>query len=226
MSREEGGIKMGFLDLIKKSVVAEFSNSLSTVDVFFSLLIAFLAAIIIITIYKKTYTGVSYTKSFALSIVLLAMVTSLVIRTINSNLALSLGMVGALSIVRFRTAVKDPVDTIFMFWAITAGIMAGAGLYLITLIATLILGILYVVSYTTTFKASKKYLLVIKATKEAAPAIIKIMGKKKKCVLKTESYKKNKAELTFELASRGTTEDIMKLQSMEEIESLHLINID
>ena len=126
---------MGFLDLIKKGVVEEFTGTISTGDLFLSLIIAFVCAIFITYIYKKTYTGVSYTKSFVLSIILLSMVTSLVIRTINSNLALSLGMVGALSIVRFRTAVKDPVDTIFMFWAIAVGIMSGAGLYLITIIA-------------------------------------------------------------------------------------------
>ena len=125
---------MGFLDLIKKGVVEEFTGTIATGDLFLSLLVAFLAALFITFIYKKTYTGVSYTKSFVLSIILLAMVTSLVIRTINSNLALSLGMVGALSIVRFRTAVKDPVDTVFMFWSIAAGIMSGAGLYIITLI--------------------------------------------------------------------------------------------
>ena len=105
--------------------------------------IILIAALIINLIYKKTYTGVSYIKAFALSIILLTMVTSLVIRTINSNLSLSLGMVGALSIVRFRTAVKDPIDTIFMFWAITAGIMSGAGLYIVTLIATIIIGLFH-----------------------------------------------------------------------------------
>ncbi len=217
---------MSFLDMIKKSVIAEFSNSLSTGDIFLSLLVAFIAAIIITIIYKKTYTGVSYTKSFVLSIILLAMVTSLVIRTINSNLALSLGMVGALSIVRFRTAVKDPVDTIFMFWAITAGIMSGAGLYLITLIATLILGILYVISYSFTFKASKKYLLIIKAEEGYADNLIKMFSKKKKCVLKTESYQKNRVELTYELAGRDSVSGLAKLRENKAVISINLINID
>ena len=172
---------MSFLDMIKKSVIEEFSSTLSTGDLFFSLLTAFVAALLITYVYKKTYTGVSYTKSFVLSIVLLSMVTSLVIRTINSNLALSLGMVGALSIVRFRTAVKDPVDTIFMFWAITAGIMSGAGIYLTTLIATLILGILYMIMYMTNVKSTTKYLLVVKADKDFGDKILKLMSKKKKC---------------------------------------------
>ena len=148
---------------IQKIVVEEFTQTIPTKDIALSLIIAILAAVIIIFIYKKTYTGVSYTKSFALSIVLLTMVTSLVIRTINSNLSLSLGMVGALSIVRFRTAVKDPIDTIFMFWAITAGIMSGAGLYIATLIATIIIGLFYFLCYSIQIKSKNKQLLIIKA---------------------------------------------------------------
>lgn len=217
---------MSFLDMIKKSVVEEFSGTLSTGDLFFSLLTAFVAALLITYVYKKTYTGVSYTKSFVLSIVLLSMVTSLVIRTINSNLALSLGMVGALSIVRFRTAVKDPVDTIFMFWAITAGIMSGAGIYLTTLIATLILGILYMIMYMTNVKNATKYLLVVKADKDFGDKILKLMSKKKKCTLKTESVKKNSVEFTFEIANREIAEDLLSWKNKEEIESIHLVSVD
>ncbi len=217
---------MSFLDIIKKSVVEEFTGTLSTGDLFFSLLTAFVAALLISFIYKKTYTGVSYTKSFVLSIVLLAMVTSLVIRTINSNLALSLGMVGALSIVRFRTAVKDPVDTIFMFWAITAGIMSGAGIYLTTIIATLILGILYMVSYVTAFKGSQKYLLVVKADKNFGDKILDLMSQKKKCVLKTEAVKKDSVEFTFELSNKDMAKDLLAWKDKKEIESIHLVSVD
>lgn len=217
---------MGFLDLIKKGVVEEFTGSIATGDLFLSLLVAFLAAIFITFIYKKTYTGVSYTKSFVLSIILLAMVTSLVIRTINSNLALSLGMVGALSIVRFRTAVKDPVDTVFMFWAIAAGIMSGAGLYIITLIACAILGIFYVISYSTAFKPTEKYLLVINTTNEDAEDVAAIFAKKKKCVLKTQSVKKGKVEFTYEIAGKEFANSMLKLKDSDMIESMHMININ
>lgn len=217
---------MGFLDLIKKGVVEEFTGTISTGDLFFSLLTAFVTAILITYIYKKTYTGVSYTKSFTLSLVLLAMVTSLVIRTINSNLALSLGMVGALSIVRFRTAVKDPVDTVFMFWAIAAGIMSGAGLYLITLIASLFLGIFYVISYSTAFKPNQKYLLVINTNAEEAENLMNELEKKKKYMLKTESIKKEKVELTYEITGKDSAKYALKLKNNVNIESLHLINID
>ena len=106
---------MNFVDLLKKSVINEFTGTISIDKIVLSLITAFIIGIFIIYIYKKTYSGVVYSKSFSLCIILLAMVTALIIRTINSNLALSLGMVGALSIVRFRTAVKEPVDTGFMF---------------------------------------------------------------------------------------------------------------
>ena len=215
---------MGFLDLIKKGVVEEFTGTISTGDLFLSLIIAFICAIFITYIYKKTYTGVSYTKSFVLSIILLAMVTSLVIRTINSNLALSLGMVGALSIVRFRTAVKDPVDTIFMFWAIAVGIMSGAGLYLITVIACALLGLFYLISYFKVFKPIEKYLLVVNTSKKDSLEVAKIFANKN-CVLKTESIKKDKVELTYEVIGKEFADQILELDN-DYIEDIHMINID
>ena len=211
---------------IQKIVVEEFTQTIPTKDIALSLIIAILAAVIINFIYKKTYTGVSYTKSFALSIVLLTMVTSLVIRTINSNLSLSLGMVGALSIVRFRTAVKDPIDTIFMFWAITAGIMSGAGLYIATLIATIIIGLFYFLCYSIQIKSKNKQLLIIKAIASKSDKIIDLMNDKKRCELKTESYKNNVAELTYEIANRNLAEDILKMKNEEGIIAINLIEID
>ncbi len=215
---------MGFLDLIKKGVVEEFTGTISTGDLFISLIIAFICAIFITYIYKKTYTGVSYTKSFVLSIILLAMVTSLVIRTINSNLALSLGMVGALSIVRFRTAVKDPVDTIFMFWAIAVGIMSGAGLYLITVIACALLGLFYLISYFKVFKPIEKYLLVVNTNKKNSIEVAKIFANKN-CILKTESIKKDKVELTYEVVGREFANNLLELDN-DYIEDIHIININ
>lgn len=217
---------MGFLDLIKKGVVEEFSGTISTGDLCLSLLTAVVASLIINFIYHKTYTGVSYTRSFSLSIILLAMVTSLVIRTINSNLALSLGMVGALSIVRFRTAIKDPIDTMFMFFAITVGIMSGAGLYTITILATLILGFLYVISYLIIFKPSSKYLLVAKLKKNNVQKFKEVLTQKYKVVLKTESVKKDIVELTYELSNKHITDDLLQWQSSLDLDSINLININ
>lgn len=221
---------MGFLDLIKKGVVEEFTGKISTGDLVLSLVTAIVASLIITYVYKKNYTGVSFTKQFALSIILLTMVTSLVIRTINSNLALSLGMVGALSIVRFRTAVKDPVDTIFMFWAITVGIMSGAGLYLTTILATVILGVLYSLSYMLIFKPVEKYLLVIKVDKKASKKITDKMSGRNKCILKTESIKDEIVEFTYELGSKEIADEILSWKNDEndnkDIKSINLVNVN
>lgn len=217
---------MGFLDVIKKGVIEEFSGSISTVELCLSLFTALVAALIVNFVYRKTYTGVSYTRSFSLSIILLAMVTSLVIRTINSNLALSLGMVGALSIVRFRTAVKDTIDTIFMFFSITIGIMSGAGLYLITLIATLLLSIFYILSYMIIFKPNDKYLLVIKVKKDKTENLMNTLTQQYKCILKTESIRKDSVELTYEVSDKHIGEDLVKWKENPDIENISLVNIN
>ena len=204
---------MGFFDIIKKSVVSEFTGTISIGDMMLSLVTAFVIGLLIIWVYRKTYSGVVYSKSFALSVILLGMVTALIIRTINSNLALSLGMVGALSIVRFRTAVKEPVDTVFMFWAISAGIMAGAGLYIVAIVSSIALGILYFISYTMSFKRGSKYLFVLKYNIDMDEQIEKVIKKLPKYKLKSKSITGDIIELTFEIElSEGKTELLNKFK--------------
>lgn len=198
---------MNFIDLIKKSVLSEFTGTLSVTDMLLSLLVAFLISLFIVYIYKKTYTGVVYSKSFGLSIIMLSMVTSLIIRTINSNLALSLGMVGALSIVRFRTAVKEPVDTAFMFWGISAGIMAGAGIYIVGIVGSLLLGAFFLGCYLMGFKTSSRYLLILKFEKESYDNIVNVCKKLPKRKMKSNSMFKDNMELTFEIDLKSKDED-------------------
>lgn len=216
---------MGFLDLIKKSVIVEFSGTISLDKILLSLLVSFLIGLFIIYIYKKTFTGVIYSKTFALTIMLLAMVTTLIIKTISSNLALSLGMVGALSIVRFRTAVKEPVDTGFMFWAITAGIMTGAGLYLIALIASLALGLLYYISFLLGFRVSSRYLFTLKFDKEYLEEIEKKLLSIPKFKIKSKSFIDDTCELIFEIPIKdNNTELLNKLQKLEGVISASVIS--
>ena len=127
-----------------------FSTELSAVSVEHLLLcvgLCFALSLYIILIYRLTYSGVLYSRRFALSLMVLSLVTSVVILAISSNVVLSLGMVGALSIVRFRTAVKDFMDTVFMFWAIVNGIICGAGFVLISVLASLAIGVLILLVY-------------------------------------------------------------------------------
>jgi uncharacterized membrane protein YhiD involved in acid resistance len=190
---------MSIVDTIKKSVLANFTGSISTVDMILSLVVAFLIGLFIIYVYRKTYTGVVYSKAFSLCILMLSMVTAMIIRTISSNISLSLGMVGALSIVRFRTAVKEPVDTGFMFWGISAGIMAGAGLYIIAIVASLILGVLYFFTYLMGFRVSNRYLLVLKYDVDAHNEVMKKLRALKKFKVRSKSIFNDKVELSLEV---------------------------
>ena len=215
---------MNFVDLVKKSVINEFTGTISIDKIVLSLITAFIIGVFIIYIYKKTYNGVVYSKSFSLCIILLAMVTALIIRTINSNLALSLGMVGALSIVRFRTAVKEPVDTGFMFWGITAGIMAGAGLYLIAIISSIALGLLYYVSYILGFKANSQYLMILRYDSRIDAKIEKMIEKIPKHKIKSKSITKNKVELSFEISDKNYLKLMDIFKEVEGIDSVNLIS--
>ena len=190
---------MSVVDTIKKSVLSNFTGTISVADMLLSLIVAFLIGVFIIYVYRKTYTGVVYSKAFALCILMLSMVTAMIIRTISSNISLSLGMVGALSIVRFRTAVKEPVDTGFMFWGITAGIMSGAGLYIISIIASLCIGLLYFVIYLMGFKLSNRYLLVLKYDIDAHDAVVKKLKTIKKFKVRSKSIFNDQVELSLEV---------------------------
>ena len=216
---------MSFMDMIKKSVISEFTGTITVDKILLSLLVTFIIGIFIIYIYKKTYSGVVYSKSFSLCVLLLGMVTAMVIRTISSNLALSLGMVGALSIVRFRTAIKEPTDTVFMFWSITAGIMAGAGLYIVAIIASLGIGILYFVGYMLGFKAKHQYLFIIKYNSSIDEFIVKQIKKLPKTKLKSKSITKNIVELTFELELKDNESKVLDaFKSVEGVESVSVIS--
>ena len=190
---------MSVVDTIKKSVLDNFTGTISTLDMVLSLVVAFAIGMFIIYIYRKTYTGVVYSKAFSLCILMLSMVTAMIIRTINSNISLSLGMVGALSIVRFRTAVKEPVDTGFMFWGIAAGIMAGAGLYIPALVASLGIGVLYFISYLLGFKVSSRYLLVLKYKAKAHEDVMRKLKTIKKFKIRSKSIFNDSIELSLEV---------------------------
>ena len=188
------------MDFLKNFILDQFGGStISTIEVFVSLITAFVIGLYIIYIYRKTYSGVIYSKSFSLCLVLLAMVSALIIRTIGSNLALSLGMVGSLSIVRFRTAVKEPVDTAFMFWAIVSGIMSGAGVYLVAIVSSVALGLLYFLGFCFGYKTAGQYLLVVRYQGNIESMLIQEIGKLAKYKLKTKSVVNGLNEITYEI---------------------------
>lgn len=197
-------------------------GSLSSIDILLGLLTAFMAGAFIYGIYKYTYKGVLYSPSFNLTLILMTMITSLVIMTISTNVVLSLGMVGALSIVRFRTAIKDPLDVVFMFWAITAGISSGAGLYLLTLLGIVIVGGVIIVlskkKYTDTF-----YLLVIHY-EEIAHEDVRRELQKINYTLKSKVIRRNVIEFTAEIRLKVDNTSFMNtLNDIEGVQDVSLV---
>ena len=202
---------MNIIDAIKNSVLEQFNGSISVEMILISLLVSFVISLFIVFVYKKTFSGVVYNKTIVMTIVMIAMVTSMVIRTINSNLSLSLGMVGALSIIRFRTAIKEPMDTAFLFWAIVSGIMCGAGLYFIAVCGSLLLGLLFYVLYLMDIKAKSQYLLVVIYKSENSQIVESKLDSLTKKKLKSKSVNGNNViEVTYEVEYDNTVDELMQ----------------
>ena len=177
-------------------------GDIGVMRILITLAFSFLIGMYIFFIYRKTFSGVMYSRNFGVSLVMLCVVTSFVILPITSNLTLSLGMVGALSIVRFRTAVKDPIDTAYMFWAIAAGITLGAKFFLPALLASLIIGLLMIVLSTFKFRSNAPYLLVLRFEEEASSAVNGLLRRISHVNIKSKTAGPNGVEMTVELRLR------------------------
>ncbi|MCI6715564.1 MAG: DUF4956 domain-containing protein, partial [Lachnospiraceae bacterium] len=152
----------------KKDILEWFTangESLGVDKILFVLCMALIVSAIIFITYRLAYTGVSYNSRFNASNVAIVMITAVIMLMISSNIAISLGMVGALSIVRFRTAIKDPADTVYIFWAIVEGLCVGAQIYKLAIVSTLFVAvILLALSYYASIQ--RKYLIIVRGTKE------------------------------------------------------------
>lgn len=186
---------------IFKSNFLEKATSISLVDGALALILAFCIGLFIYAVYKKTFKGVMYSKSFSTSLIALTMITSLVILAVTSNVILSLGMVGALSIVRFRTAIKDPIDIAYLFWAIAVGIVLGAGLIPLAIFGSLFIGLILII-FTNKSNSDNPYILIINCDDESVENnVLKIIGNKvKKYVVKSKTVTGGKGvEFTIEI---------------------------
>lgn len=204
---------MTFSDVFKSSFLSNI-NSFSALDVLLALGLSFVIGLFIFFVYKKTYSGVMYSDSFGVSLIAMCMITSLVIIAVTSNVVLSLGMVGALSIVRFRTAIKEPMDIAFLFWAIAVGIVLGAGLLPLAIIGSVIIGIIIVI-FSTRKIGDTPYILVVACADESSESDIKELLKSdvKKSLLKSKSVSKSGIEMTFELRVKGDDTSFVNLIS-------------
>ena len=190
--------------IVEATGLAAQFKSIVPSDLFIALGLGFLIGIVIAVVYRKTYRGVLYSPSFTLTLIMLTLITTPVVMCIKNDIALSMGMVGALSIVRFRTAVKDPVDTVFMFWSITCGIMAGAGLYLIGACACFGVGLLYFLISKVYGHSKAPYLLVVRYDPEKAANIGKALKQLPKHRLKSRTMTRSGAEITLEVSLKDT----------------------
>ena len=207
---------MSFSDVFKSSFLSNI-NSFSTLDVLLALGLAFVLGLFIFLVYKKTYQGVMYSDSFGVSLIAMSMITSLVIIAVTSNVVLSLGMVGALSIVRFRTAIKEPMDIAFLFWAIAVGIVLGAGLLPLAIIGSVIVGIVILV-FSTRKLGEIPYILVVNCENEEAEEGVNELIKEeaKKSVLKSKAVNKLGVELTYEVRIKEENTGFMNRVSLKD----------
>lgn len=190
---------MEFSDILKSGFLEKFQG-LSLLDSALALLGAYLAGMFIRYVYKKTFTSVMYSTNFSYSLVLLTMLTAFVILAVTTNVVLSLGMVGALSIVRFRTAIKDPLDLVFLFWAIGAGIIFGAGLFPLAVIGSLFIGIV-LLKFKTGKVNGSSYILLVDLTNETAEISASTIISKKcaRSRLKSKTIRGQDIELIYEI---------------------------
>ena len=186
----------------KSTLAALFANQTISTDswltILVSLVLAFGVGLFIYWIYRTNYRGVMYNNNFGLTLVLMTLITTPVVMCIRDSIQLSMGMVGALSIVRFRTAVKDPLDTAYMFWALTMGILLGAGQFFLTAMVTVGIGALIIVIGQLKFKQMNAYLLVVHYVPGLESQINGALKGVRVSQVKSKTVSRNGAEMTIE----------------------------
>ena len=209
---------MNFNDIFKSSFL-ESITEFSALDVLIGMIFALVIGLFIMLIYKKTFSGVMYSKGFAMALVGLSLVTTLVIMAVTSNVVLSLGMVGALSIVRFRAAIKEPMEIVFLFWSLAAGIVIGAGMIPLAVIGSLVIGLIFIIFIKQKI-TSTPYILVVNCNNEKTEAsamqiIEKSVGK---YVIKSKTVNDSGIEFTLEVrikdAATGFVNNINELKGV------------
>jgi hypothetical protein len=219
---------LNFKDIFKSSFL-EKTSSFSIVDSLIGLLAAFALGLLIYYVYKKTFTGVIYSHTFNISLIIMSMATALIIMGISSNALLSLGMVGGLSIVRFRTPIKDPMDIVYIFWAIVAGILFEAGFVPLAIIGSILIGIVLIV-FINKIKIENPYLLVVRYSSTSIEKSLEhvIAGHALKHSLKSKSAMPgNDYEVTFEIRVKDHDLDfINSISSMDDVKSAIMLSYD
>ncbi len=216
---------MTFNDIFKSSFL-ENVTSVSLLDMTVALLLAFALGLFIYFVYKKTFSGVMYSSSFGVTLIALTMITTLVILAVTSNVVLSLGMVGALSIVRFRTAIKEPLDIAFLFWSIAAGIVLAAGLIPLAVFGSAVIGIVLLV-FVNKKTHVNPYIVVLQCEDHDSEKRAREYLEKntKRCVVKSKSAQKGLVELNLEIRlQEDNTDFVNTLSELPGIKSAVLVS--
>jgi len=216
--------KLSFTEILQaNSINLASTSNLSVIEISAALLFSLVCSLIIAWTYKSTFQGVLYQHSYLVSLIMASIITSSVIMVISGNLILSLGMVGALSIVRFRSAIKDPLDIIFMFWAITVGIANGIGMIKVSIICTLLISLVCFILYKIP-KAVEPHVLVIKFNKTNMDNIIKVV-KNNSLNNKLISHTSNldTGEVVYKLRPKNNDTLLKEIKSLEGINEASLL---
>ena len=214
-----------FNDIFKSNFLENVS-SFSVLDMVIALALAFVLGLFIFFVYKKTFNGVMYSASFGISLIAMTMITTLIILAVTSNVVLSLGMVGALSIVRFRTAIKEPLDIAFLFWSIAAGLVIGAGFIPLSILGSIFIGIILIV-FVNKKTVDNPYIAIINCTDASAEEKIMqyIKENVKKHMIKSKSVSANGIELTVEVRLKDhSTEFVNQAAAVEGVTNAVLVS--
>ena len=223
---------MSFKDIFKSSFLESNTSFLENIiavslpDMALALAISFCLGLFIYFVYNKTYSGVMFSRSFGGTLVALTMITTLVILAVTSNVVLSLGMVGALSIVRFRTAIKEPMDIAYLFWSIAAGIVIAAGMIPLAVVGSVIIGIVMII-FCNHKTVEKPFIAVVTCSDaEAEKQVAQYLSEQtKKAVIKSKSAQKGNIELSYELSLKSDdTGFITALSDMKGVLSAVLVS--
>ena len=216
---------MTFNDIFKSSFL-ENVTAVSLTDMAVALVLSFFLGLFIFFVYKKTYSGVMFSQAFGGALIAMTMITTMVILAVTSNVVLSLGMVGALSIVRFRTAIKEPMDIAFLFWAIAAGIVLAAGMIPLAVFGSVIIGVIMIL-FCNHKSAQKPYIAVITgadadAEKKASEYLRKSVSR---AVLKSESVQSGAFEMSYEVLLKDeSSRFIVELSKLAGVNSAVLVS--
>lgn len=217
---------VNFSDIFKSSFVDKMT-SISFLDMFIAMILSFAVGLFIMQVYQKTFKGVMYSSTFAMSLLALTLITTLIILGVTSNVVLSLGMVGALSIVRFRSAIKEPMDIAFLFWSISEGIVLGAGLIPLAILGAVFIGIVMVL-FANKKTTDNPYILVVNCKNDISEnSVLNILSKNvnKYCVKSKTISPSNGIEMTIEVKLKNiTTSFVNEVSKIEGVSNAVLVS--